>query len=154
MEHNPSCRLRYRRGHATGTPLSNVHHTLSCASLLSGCPFRSGCSRDASSLPNSHVLVSHGFIIIDRTHFISGLTPRYRALARTLLYVLMQKTSTHLAISALKRVRGGLLRLNHPELAYRYIPTHPVPPVKRQFQKVRYSRTTPNSPLHALLSLH
>ena len=73
---SPSCRLRYRRGHATGTLLSNVHHTLSCASLLSGCPFRSGCSRDASSLPNSHVLVGHGFIIIDRTHFINGLTPR------------------------------------------------------------------------------
>ena len=81
---SPSCRLRYRRGHATGTPLSNVHHTLSCASLLSGCPFRSGCSRDASSLPNSHVLVGHGFIIIDRTHFISGAAPRYRALVRTL----------------------------------------------------------------------
>ena len=60
---------------------------------------------------------------------------------------LMQKTSTHLAISALKwfeKVRGGLLRLNHPEVVYRY-PTHLVPPVKMRFEKVRYSRTTPKT---------
>ena len=44
----------------------------------------------------------------------------------------MWKTSTHLAFSALtlfEKVRGGSLRLNHPDLVYRY-PTHLVPPVK------------------------
>jgi hypothetical protein len=96
--HSLSCRLHYRRGHAMGTPLSNVHHTLSCASLLSGCPFRSGCSRDASSLPNSHVLVGDGFIIIDHTHFISwpytAARHRYRALARTLFKVAVQACNT------------------------------------------------------------
>ena len=36
------------------------------------------------------------------------------------------------------------LQLNHKELAYRY-PTHDfVPTVKMWFEKVRYSRTTPN----------
>ena len=72
---------------------------------------------------------------------------------------LVRKTSTHLAFSALKwfeKVRGGSLRLNHPEIAYRY-PTHLVPPVKMRFGKVRYSRTTPKPcerPLHTLLSLY
>ena len=41
-------------------------------------------------------------------------------------------------------VRGGSLRLNLPELVHRY-PTDLVPPVKKQFEKVRSSRTTPNS---------
>ena len=42
---------------------------------------------------------------------------------------LTSKTSTHLALSALKwfeKVRGGSLRLNHSETVYRY-PTHLVP---------------------------
>ena len=32
--------------------------------------------------------------------------------------------------------------------------THLVPTVKMRFEKVRYSRTTPNSRLYTLLSLH
>ena len=69
------------------------------------------------------------------------------------------KTSTHLAFSALKwfeKVRGGSRGLNHSETVYRY-PTHLVTTVKMRFEKVRYSRTTPNSRqrlLHTLLSLH
>ena len=61
-----------------------------------------------------------------------------------------------LGMTAFVKVRGGSLRLNHPEVAHRY-PRHPVPPVKMLLGKVRYSRTTPNScerHLHTLLSLH
>ena len=72
---------------------------------------------------------------------------------------LTSKTSTHLAFSALKwfeKVRGGSRGLNHSETVYRY-PTHLVTTVKMRFDKVRYSRTTPNSCqrlLHTLLTLH
>ena len=41
-------------------------------------------------------------------------------------------------------VRGGSRGLNHSETVYRY-PTHLVTTVKMRFEKVRYSRTTPNS---------
>ena len=61
------------------------------------------------------------------------------------------------AFSALKWFeKGGSLWLNHSEIVYRY-PTHLVTTVKMRFEKVRYSRTTPNSRqrlLHAFLSLH
>ena len=60
---------------------------------------------------------------------------------------LTSKTSTHLSFSALKwfeKVRGGSRGLNHSETVYRY-PTHLVTTVKMRFEKVRYSRTTPNS---------
>ena len=43
-----------------------------------------------------------------------------------------------------EKVRGGSRGLNHSETVYRY-PTHLVPTVKMRFEKVRYSRTTPNS---------
>ena len=78
---------------------------------------------------------------------------------------LTSKTSTHLAYSALKwfeKVRGGSGGggggggFNHSAIVYRY-PTQLVPTVKMRFEKVRYSRTTPNSRqrlLHTLLSLH
>ena len=61
---------------------------------------------------------------------------------------LTSKTSTHLSFSALKwlneKVRGGSRGLNHSVTVYRY-PTHLVTTVKMRFEKVRYSRTTPNS---------
>ena len=41
-------------------------------------------------------------------------------------------------------VREGSRGLNHSETVYRY-PTHLVTTVKMRFEKVRYSRTTPNS---------
>ena len=72
---------------------------------------------------------------------------------------LTSMTSTHLSFSALKwfeKVRGGSRGFNHSEIVYRY-PTHLVPTVKMRFEKVRYSRTSPNSRqrlLHTLLSLH
>ena len=50
----------------------------------------------------------------------------------------------------------GSLQLNHDELVYRY-PTPLVLPVKMRFEKVRYTRTTPNPRqrlLHTLHSLH
>ena len=54
-----------------------------------------------------------------------------------------------------KLVREGSMKSNHPELVCKH-PTHLVPQVKVELEKVRYSRTAPNScerPLHALLAL-
>ena len=47
------------------------------------------------------------------------------------------------------------MRLNHPELVHKH-PAHLASPVKMKLEKVRYSRTTPNScerTLYSLLSL-
>ena len=48
------------------------------------------------------------------------------------------------------------MRFNHAELARHQHPAHLVSPVKMKLEKVRYSRTTPNScerTLHTLLSV-
>ena len=69
---------------------------------------------------------------------------------------LTSKTSTHLSFSALKWFEKVCRGLNHSETVYRYA-THLVPTVKMRFEKVRYSRTTPNSRqrlLHTFFSLH
>ena len=65
-------------------------------------------------------------------------------------------TSKTSALKWFEKVRGGSRGLNYSETVYRY-PTHLVTTVKMRFEKVRYSRTTPNSRqrlLHTLLSLH
>ena len=96
--------------------------------------------------------------VIYPAHPVPPVKRRFEKVLYTNLPELMRKASAHLA-SALKwfeKVRGGSLRLNHPELAHRY-PTHLVPPVKERFEKVQSCRTTLNSckrPLHTLLSLH
>ena len=92
------------------------------------------------------------------THLVTTVKMRFEKVRYSRTTQLTSNTSTHLAFSALKwfeKVRGGSLWLNHSEIVYRY-PTHLVPTVKMRFEKVRYSRTTPNSRqrlLHTLLSL-